>query len=136
EADTARPLAGTLRVVAPGAQILIDGRRVGTGEFRADTMSPGAYTIAARVETIPECRWSAAEEIVRLTRGTPRTIELDARACGRVRFARAQSGTRYRLTGAGGIVLEDVLPTNLPIVVPAGRYELVLTRAGCDTYGP
>src|SRR5690606_30991414 len=27
EADTARPLAGTLRVVAPGAQILIDGRR-------------------------------------------------------------------------------------------------------------
>ena len=34
------------------------------------------------------------------------------------------------------MVLEGAVPMDGPIVLPVGRYEMVLTRAGCETYGP
>lgn len=134
--DPARPRGAVLHVSAPGAQILIDGRRAGSNEFRADTMAPGTYRITARVASIANCRWSTDEQTVSLSSNSARTVELTPQACGRVRFARVPMGTHYRLAGPGSMVFEGVVPMDGPIVVPAVRYTVVLNRSGCEQFGP
>lgn len=136
QTDPTRPRRATLHVSAPGATILVDGRRVATDEFHADTMAPGEHVILAQTESIAGCPYATVVERVTLSRTTTRRLELAPRPCGRVRFTRVQAGTHYRLVGPLGLVLEGEVPLDRPIVVPAGDYELVLTNPACETYGP
>ncbi len=126
----------TLKVIARGARITVDGRQAGDGEVTLSDLAPGAHTIVAAVPTIPGCRWSSVTEQVELRRGETRALELHPRECGRVRFPRVPAGTTYRMSGPDGIVLSDIAPLDAPIVVPAGRYTITLSRPGCESYGP
>ena len=134
--DPAEPRVASLVVNAPlGARISIDGRQVATGSHTAEGISPGTYTVEARVDAVAGCRWAVAVERVTVNAGRRSQLDLAPQTCGRLRFARIQSGARYRLAGAG-VVLEGAVPMDGAIVLPVGRYEMVLTRSGCETYGP
>lgn len=126
----------TLSVRAPGAQIFLDGRAVGNGQFRRAGLAPGSYTVSARVPSIPDCRWAEVSETVSLTRADTTTVELSPRACGRISFPRIPAGTTYRLSGPSGILLTGDVPMDAPVVVPAASYSITLSRPGCETYGP
>ncbi|HLV25103.1 MAG TPA: serine/threonine-protein kinase [Gemmatimonadales bacterium] len=126
----------TLRVIAPGAQILLDSRSVGSNEFRRSGLAPGAYTVSARVASIPNCRWAEETERVTLTRAETTTVQLSPRQCGRISFPRIPAGTTYRLSGPDGVLLTADVPLDAPVVVPAGNYTLTLSRPGCESYGP
>ncbi len=134
--DDARPRA-SLRVVARGAQIQANDRRVGADSWSSDTLPPGRYRITARVaNAIGGCESAESSQTVVLTGGAQRTVSLDARACGRISFSRAPTGTSYRFVSQSGDrrVFDGLVSLQQPIVLPVGRYDVTLSRPGCTAY--
>ncbi len=135
EQPSAAARLGSLRVVARGARIEVNGRAVGSNSWSSDTLAPGRYTVSARVpDAIDGCDAAETAQTITLGAAGARTVTLEPRACGRISFSRAPAGTTYRFVMRGGrrTVFDGAVPLNRPIVLPAGRYDLTLSRPGCE----
>jgi hypothetical protein len=139
-ARAARPL-GALDVRAPdGAQLSVNGRSMGVGRWIGRSLRPQSYTLVARLPTragFTPCPTAIAQRSVLVEPGTqPQVVELSPQPCGRVRIVvRPDTAlARYVLTDASGRVAADGIVTASPIVLPAGRYHLVIEMARCQRY--
>ena len=131
---TANALA-ELSVSAPGAAIRVDGISVGRNAWRADTMEPGTHEIRATVPSSGNCPSADTTVAVTLrTRGV-HDVRLRPRGCGTISITTSPSPARFQLRPVGGgPERTGMFPVPQPLVVPAGRYRLVVSVPTCQAY--
>jgi hypothetical protein len=127
---------GHLGVTAPSdARILVNGVVVADGRWRADTLKPGDYVVAALVDAIDGCESARAEQTVRLRAGAQREVTLTPRACGTVAIDAQPASAFYSLVSGDGMVKrEGSLPLARPLILPAGGYHLTAQKPQCAQY--
>jgi hypothetical protein len=135
------PKTARLEVRAPGAAISIDGAFVGDDRWSTDSIAPGRHVITASVQPAPEGCDTATETLRRtLTAGQAATVTLSPRNCGLLNFTvrppNDEYTTRFRLTPAdeSGTPREGLIPLDKALVLPTGRYRVLISRRYCREY--
>lgn len=136
--------AGTFTVPAPRrvlvvtapveATILIDGRVVGKGEYRTDSLAPGSHVVVARLTAQAGCAATSQEQSVTLPDTGLRTLRLSPRACGSIQFDIRPNNARWELSAPGRSTLRGTALPGPPELVPAGRWRLKVNAPGCNPY--
>src|SRR5690606_16955609 len=76
------PTTGRLTVAAPpSARVTGDGRAVGAGSWRNDSLKPGDYVVGASIPASAGCDWASVEQRVRVRAGGSHNVTLTPRAC-------------------------------------------------------
>jgi hypothetical protein len=138
--DSAARAAATLArlaVTAPNdAQIFLNGVVVGEGRWRADTLKPGDYTVAAAIDAPEGCESARQEQEHRLRPGTQREVSLLPRGCGTILLNGQPAGAHYTLVSADGSVKREgnLSEGTLPLLVPIGQYRFSAQKPQCATY--
>ncbi len=117
----------------PGATLRVNATTAGRGSWRSDTLRPGTYTVSASVND-PGCATAVDTRVVRLTSAST-SVRLDPRGCGRVQLDLQPEEAQWVLSPlAGGTALRGRGIPVQPMVVPAGRYVLVVTAPYCARF--
>lgn len=130
------PEPAVLRVEVPaGAQVLVDGRPVGTGPWSRVGVRPGTYQVAARVDAIPGCAGAQAEQTVYVEPHGTAAVRLAPRPCGRLVLDGRPVGSRWTVSvGDSAAVAGGTLPGDSVVVLPVGRYTLAVSHRYCADY--
>jgi len=135
---TRRPTKPTLVVNVPeGANLAVNGAPVtpNQGNWSADTLPPGDYTVAATVNGVRGCPTLRAEETVTLAASQLDTVTLNPRNCGLLELAIVQDGATYTLSSfAGDRPRKGTTPVTGPLLLPAGTYRLLVEKKYCAQY--
>jgi serine/threonine-protein kinase len=128
-----------LRVRAPaGAEVTVDGVKVGTGNWKSDTVAEGAHVVAAAVHSVPGCSSARQESRAKLGAKGVTTVTLAPRACGYFSLDALPSAARFTLAAPGApSVAEGTVHLPAPLVLPVGRYTLTISAPYCAEFrGP
>lgn len=120
----------------PEARVMVNAQAVGTGPWRADTLTPGRYEVAATVTGGTDCPASREKASAILLDTGVVTVKLSPRACGLVSIeARPPGEATFTAANLAGVrVLDGRLPMSSPVVLPAGDYRLRVERRFCAPY--
>jgi eukaryotic-like serine/threonine-protein kinase len=130
------PVLRTLVLEAPpNARLLVNGRQVGTSRWRADTLAPREYTVAAELPDLgDDCPSATESRQVRLG-GPVTSIRLSPRPCGQVLLDVLPGEAQWVLSPlAGGTALRGRGIPERALTVAAGRHVLVVTAPYCARY--
>jgi hypothetical protein len=122
----------------PGARLSVDGRELSDTVARLDT-TPGMYTVTATVLSIPGCSSNTVNRAVDLRAGATQNVNLNPRPCGWLEIEgegrrgnqRVDGLTRYRILSGTNQIASGILPLKEPLVLPVGRYEVIVSQATC-----
>jgi hypothetical protein len=130
------PSKGGVNVSAPqAAELFFASRAVGAGTWRADTVTPGRYTVRAVIPTLAECPSAEESREVRVRQGQREQVVFDVRPCGALTIESTPTEARYTLEEpATRARYEGALPLTSRLVLPAGSYTLVIQRPGCAEF--
>jgi len=124
----------TLVVRAPdGATITVDGKRVGTGEWRSSELAAGTHRVRARVDAPSGCPTAEVSETVDVSDGV-RTVTLSPRPCGLIRLATNRADATYTVRSGRWSTGTQPLPSEQRIVVPFGEAEVTIEAPRCAPY--
>lgn len=115
------------------ATLSVDGRRVGTGEWRSDALSPGRHRLRATVPALPGCPTAEATETVTLAEGS-RTVTLSPRACGLLRIDATPRSATYTVRSGRWRAGPRPVPGGRVVIVPFGHVELRVEAPRCAAY--
>ena len=133
-----QPTVGRILVTVPeNATVSVNGKEEALGGWSSDSLKPGVYRIAAKVEAPAGCATSVDEETVTVRASRSRmNVALSPRSCGTLSFGSNMRDSRWSLvslTGGENIRREGVVPaTN--VVLPVGDYQRAISRTKCITY--
>ena len=137
----AKPRLLRLQVAAPeAAAVTVNGTPVGTGQWSADTLKPGSYTVRAMLETIEGCTSARDEQTIQLRAGgAPQRVLMAVAECGTLMIVvtntRFPKGARFSLAGENGVRRDGTLPLGGALVLPTGVYQLRLSAdKPCEDY--
>jgi serine/threonine-protein kinase len=128
-----------LRVRAPaGSEITVDGVKVGSGNWRTDTLPAGMHTVAATVHSVPGCLSARHESRAKTGANGITTVTLTPRACGYFSLDALPKAARFTLsTPSAPSVAEGAVRLSAPLVLPAGKYTLTISAPYCAEFrGP
>lgn len=129
------PNTAKLRLTVPdNATVTVNGKAVPAG-WRADTLKPGVYELVASIPAPAGCESAIDRKSQRLERGQTRTVVLQPKGCGLIKINGQLQGVQYEVasTDAVGFARNGTLSA-AGIVVPAGRFRLILTKSLCSPY--
>ena len=131
-----KPPPHTLKISAPSeATVIVDGRRVGSGSWRSDTIRPGSYDVEAAVTSIANCPSARVAQRIQVAERGTTTVTLSPRGCGWLSLDLAPTGVQYLiLTAAGDTVKQSTDAPATFIVLPVGRYTLLVSRRRCAQF--
>jgi serine/threonine protein kinase len=131
-----RPAVARLAIIATDSgRITIDGRSVGIGRWRTDSMTPGRYEVRASVRTISDCVTAQQRETISLGAGDARDVRLATQRCGTLPLNPRPADAQVTITDAAGKVrFSGVMPATHRFVLPAGSYRVEMRRDGCRPY--
>lgn len=122
----------------PEATVRVNGRSVGRGPSQMTDLAAGEYRVAASVPATAGCTSATDSQTVRLGQTGRTRVRLTPRGCGLLMIERAPAGATYAIsssgTGAGGPRLSGTLPLRQPLLLPAGRYTIVVRKRFCASY--
>jgi serine/threonine-protein kinase len=128
-APTIQPVAALQLSAPPGADLFLDGVRVGRGAWATDSLAPGPHRVRATVPALRGC--PSADTTISLELGAAQVqrVQLNPTGCGRVLvFSADTNARRWTLTPrAGGRIAEGTFPVRAPLLLPAGRYRLTIS---------
>lgn len=130
--------AGSIIVTAPPTAIILVGqRRVGAiGTWRADTLTPGSYEVAASVEADPACPTAVAKQQVTIIADSVSRVRLEPRPCGRLLFTSSVRDAQWTLVSLttidGAARRSGVVPAD--VLLPVGSYARTISSTRCQTY--
>ena len=132
----ARPRLGTLRIDAPReASVTVNGIAVGRGGWRADTLPPDSYAVAAFVRsTLAGCPSEREERRVAVTAGGAARLTMRPRGCGYLVIDARPDGAQYAVTADDGSTITGTVSGATPVLLPEGAYRLRVLATGCRTY--
>ncbi len=128
--------APRLQIFVPAdAQISLDGRSLGRGDWRTDNAPIGSHWIVASVASLPGCATARDSERVSLARGGVSAVHLAPQACAMLTFNAdsAAGGARFALSTAGHATVTGVIPSP-SLVLPVGNYQLRVSKPLCAEY--
>ncbi|MDQ6827860.1 MAG: hypothetical protein M3081_03240, partial [Gemmatimonadota bacterium] len=129
------PLTPRLRILAPAdAQISLDGRELGRGDWRSDSAPAGTHWIVASFPTLPGCPTARDSQRVTLVRGTVSSVHLSPQPCAMLAFkADSAAGARFTLSASGRPTVSGVIPSTA-LLLPVGNYQLHVSKPLCAEY--
>ncbi len=137
-AQPPRPGATRPRLVvnAPReAAVSINGIAIGNGPFATDTLSAGAYQVAATVGGLRNCSSLREEATAMLTGTAVDTVTLNPRNCGTLELTVTPEGASYTLQPLGNDRSRSgSLPLPQPLLLPAGAYRIMVEHKFCAQY--
>ena len=138
-ADTGQLLAAPaiLTVRAPAvATVRVNGRRVGNGVWRSDTMPPADYDITATVPSVQPCPSATAIAHVTLAESDVHSVSLNPQACVPLTLdiRPREASARYVLQGPNGASWRGRTPGDTALVVPVGSYTIRIDAPYCATF--
>jgi len=114
---------------------MVDGQRVGSGSWRSDTIRPGSYDVEAAVTSIANCPSARVAQRIQVAERGTTTVTLSPRGCGWLSLDLAPTGVQYLiLTAAGDTVKQSTDAPATFIVLPVGRYTLLVSRRRCAQF--
>ena len=123
-----------LVVRAPAnASITVNGRRVGTGTWRSDSITPGTHRIRVAVPAVDGCPTATASETVLVGSGT-RTVSLNPRPCGRLQLDATPEYATFSVRSGRWRTGPLPIPQDKIVLVPFGRAEVVVEAKECVRY--
>jgi serine/threonine-protein kinase len=130
------PPRPVLSVSTPrGASVRVNDVRVASGSWRSDTLPPGRYVVAATVSSMPGCATAEEMETVTLPDSGTRSVRLSPAPCGALKLDIRTPGAEYTVrTASGREAARGKAPAYLPIVLPEGRYRVVVTAPYCTPF--
>jgi eukaryotic-like serine/threonine-protein kinase len=138
-ADTTELFAapGVLTVRAPAeATLRVNGRRVGQGTWRSDTMPPDDYTVTATVPSVQPCPTATVVARVTLEESEVRSVPLTPQPCAPLTLdiRPREASASYVLQGPNGISLRGKTPRDTALVLPVGRYSIRVEAPYCAPF--
>ena len=129
------PTPRQLVVNAPSrAVVKVNDVEVGRGNWRTDTLAPGAYSVAAAVETsIKNCPTASVKQNTTLLDTGLVELRLTPRGCGMLSIQRAPPGARYVINAAGRNY-SGVISSKTPVILPEGTHRLVVRAPRCAEF--
>ncbi len=128
--------SGAVAITAPAsAAIFVDEGYVGNGTVRVDTLRAGRHVVRATVPSERDCSTSSRETTIDLRRGDERRVTLRPRPCGRLELTVSpQRGAVVTITGDDTNLPNMRLPLERPLILPEGRYRIVIDAPACASY--
>ncbi len=138
-----------LRIAAPNdAQVRVDGRVVGHGNWSGTRFAAGDHRVVAAVHTIAGCTGAADSAIAQVPERGEVKVRLAPHPCGTVTVDAEPNGARWDLSTVNGtsvasgaipqatpiVVPSGAIPQATPIVVPSGAYVLRVSKSYCADY--
>ncbi|HEX5180576.1 MAG TPA: serine/threonine-protein kinase [Gemmatimonadaceae bacterium] len=125
-----------LRIVAPNdAQVRVDGKVVGHGNWSGTRFAAGDHRVVAVVHTIAGCAGATDSAIAQVPDHGEVRVKLAPHPCGTVSVDAEPNGARWDLsTVDGASVADGAIPQATPIVVPSGAYVLLVSKSYCADY--
>jgi hypothetical protein len=118
-----------------GASVLVDQKFVGIVPW-TDTVVAGPHEVKVQLTSIAECPSAVKTEYSTVSRGKSRTVSLNPEPCGYLGLNVTPEGARFTVsTLSGDRVTEGLVPLQRPLVLPEGRYLLMVTKPACQQYG-
>jgi hypothetical protein len=129
-------LGRELRVTAPaGADVWVDGVRVGQGDWHSERIKAGKHQIAATLRSVPGCTAAHHETTVRVRTTGTTTIALTPKPCGYLTLDALPAGARWTVVApSGDEVQHGTVPHSKPIVLPTGSYTLRVSASYCADF--
>ncbi len=131
------PPRPVLTIVAPGdANVSVNGVDVGRGRWRADTLQPGQYVLAASVRSFNRCGSARDVDTIYVRETGDTTVTLQPRPCGYLGVGSSPEVAEYEvLTWSGGSRMrQGILPSPDSLLLPAGLYRLRLRARYCTQF--
>ena len=128
---------GRIGVVVPnGVEVYLDGDLVSHGPWRRATVPVGRHIVRASLGVLPGCSSADTAVAIDVAPGSARVISLDPVPCGRLMLEfSAPAAPHYTLSPLqGGPAREGMLPLAQPLVLPDGKYKLVVEARACARY--
>jgi serine/threonine-protein kinase len=135
--DSARIRRGALQVEAPReAQLRIDGRSVGRGRWRADSLREGSYLVSASVpSSLQGCPTQQVERRVMVNASAVARVELAPRGCGYLVIDAGRDDAQYTVVSMDdGTTTSGTIAGVTQVMLPAGSYRLRVQAPGCLAY--
>ncbi len=134
--SAAGAISGTLRVQAPAAaEVTVDGVSVGRGRWRSDSIAPGAHVVVATVPAPSGCPSARQESHVKVSAAGTTAVPLTPRPCGYLALDALPKAAKFTVTAAGGTrAAEGAATRHPPIMLPTGRYSLVVSAPYCAEF--
>lgn len=125
-----------VHVSAPAdAEVRVDGRSVGRGDFRSSNIAPGVHRVSAVLPAIDGCPTASDEATVRVRDTGRSSVTLQPRPCGYLAIDAYPVGARWTITSSDdGEVASGTAPVAAPIVLPVGVYSLRVSASYCADY--
>ena len=125
-----------LRISAPnGAEVRVDGKVVGHGNWSGTRFAAGEHRVVAAVHTIAGCAGAADSAMAQVPDHGEVRVKLAPHPCGTVVVDAEPNGARWDLsTVDGASVMDGAVPQLAPIVVPSGTYVLRVSKSYCADY--
>ena len=131
-----------LRIRAPAAALIrVDGTslgRAGREGLRVDTLPSGRHIVHAELVGAPGCSWSRARQTVELDSGRVSYLTLTPRLCGTIRLdvgpQTVESSYALQAVGGAGPTMRGLARRMTPVLVPVGRYAVVVRAPSCQSW--
>jgi serine/threonine-protein kinase len=125
-----------LRIAAPNdAQVRVDGKLVGHGNWSGTRFAAGEHRVVAAVHTIAGCTGAADSAMAQVPDHGEVRVKLAPHPCGTVAVDAEPNGARWDLSTVDGTsVASGGIPQATPIVVPSGAYVLRVSKSYCADY--
>jgi eukaryotic-like serine/threonine-protein kinase len=125
-----------VEVVAPlGATVSVNGLEVGQGPWRTDTLKPGTYVLAASVRSYERCGSARVVDTVYVRNTGDTRVSLTPKPCGFLAVSSTPERAEYAvITSTGFRLRAGALPLSDSLLLPVGRYRLVLRARYCSTF--
>jgi serine/threonine-protein kinase len=122
--------------VPPDAQLVVNGDSISVGDWETDTLPPGPYTLVASVRAVAGCASARVQEVTTLPDTGQIKVRLTPRKCGSITIeAPRADGANYTIQSlAGDAPRTGRLPLSSPLMLPEGRYRLVVLKTYCAEY--